>query len=111
MTIPTAPLLLLNATVLTSFGVFRHRRLSLAEACALVQELPWESAIGHPATARLVSAELDITCPTRRVAVEQRAGQPALVFRLNSRAPLGADHDDTTLRTIGHHWTLMERLE
>ena len=111
MTTPTAPLLLLNATVLTSFGVFRHRRLSLDEARALVHALPWESAVGHAATARLVSAELGIACPMRRVNVEQQVGQPALVLRLDSRAPLGADYDDAMLRTVGHHWTLLQRLE
>jgi hypothetical protein len=104
------PLLILNSAVLTEVGTFTHRRLTLRDARSLVESRPWLSAIGHEATARLISALLGIHCPSERREVRQQVGQQAVVFRLSRRAPLGADFSTSELKALGHEWTLIERL-
>jgi hypothetical protein len=104
------PLLLLNSAVLTEFGTFAHRRLTLREARALVERRFWLSAIGHEATARAISNLLGIECPSERCEMRQRVGQQALVFRLRRRSPIGVDLSGSELEAVGHEWTLIDRL-
>jgi len=105
------PLLLLNSAVLTAYGTFRHRQVSVEEARQLVRANSWDCAIGHDATARLVSMQLGIPCRPARIEVIQQVGQMALVIRLDNRAPSGRDLDESALEQIGYHWAVIERLE
>ncbi|WP_374488979.1 STIV orfB116 family protein [Zoogloea sp.] len=107
-----SPLVLLNAPILTSTGVFRATGVSLEEAQARVIRQGFESAIGHAPTALLLSELLGIDCPMRRIEFRQQPGQAALVFRLASRLEEGrvlANREE--IMAVGFSFMLIERLE
>lgn len=106
------PILLLNAPIVTSLGLFRHTAVSVEQARALLHGQPFESAIGHALTAQAISTLLQIHCPMRRNEVAQGRGQRAIVFRLRRRLPEGAVLSSVAeLEEIGFEFTLLERME
>jgi len=106
------PILLLNSAILTSVGLFRLSKISLAAARAMVQEHAFQSAIGHALTAKAVSTHLQIDCPFHRHDAAQAIGQNAIVFRLDRRLPEGAVLSTLAeIEAVGFSFSLLERLE
>ena len=66
----------------------RVRPVSLEEAKSLLQE-GFESAVGHPSTAEVLSALLGLPVEARRVAIALGPGDRALVFQLAVRLAEG----------------------
>lgn len=83
------PLGLLNAPVLTNDGTYTVVTVGLANAREMAARNRLESAIGHEATARILSVLLGVDCPMNRRQFKQQPGQLALVFRLKQRLPEG----------------------
>lgn len=105
-----SPVWLLNTPLVTNEGHYVVRRLRGAEARKLVHTHGSESAIGHAATAALVSELLDVDCPLRRVEFRQEPGQRALVFRLNHRLAEGKVLScRADLEEVGYSFWLMVR--
>jgi hypothetical protein len=105
------PVVLLNAPVLTSTGLFRAREVGLDEAQARVARVGFESAIGHAFTAQILSELLEIDCPMHRIEFRQQPGQEALVFRLARRLEEGqvlASREE--IAAVGFSFMLIERL-
>lgn len=67
----------------------RVKRVSIEEAKALLKE-GFVSAVGHEATAALMTELLGVTIPVNRVAVRMRHGDRGLHFVLLARLPEGA---------------------
>ena len=103
-------LTLLNSAVITAPGTYRLAPLSVETARRLVRARPWQSAIGHAATAQLVSELLGLSVPWRRIAYRQEIGADALVFRLDRRAPEGVVLTRAEIEEAGYGWTLLTRL-
>jgi hypothetical protein len=87
-------LVLLNTSILTSYGTFSYTRLSLEEARSLVREFQQagktiESAIGHESTADLLTMLLEFPVEVNRMDFKQRIDDTGLVFKLKGRAPEG----------------------
>lgn len=80
---------LLNSAVLTADGEYEMRSITLEAARALLRQRGFASALGHEATAHVMSALLGIDCPVRRVTYRQPRGASALVLRLNQRLDQG----------------------
>jgi hypothetical protein len=80
---------ILNAPVLTGYGVFRYRKSELQEVKELLATNNFVSAVGHEATAKLMSEIIGISIPVNRIAVEMLHGDVAVVFRLLQRIPEG----------------------
>lgn len=92
---------LLNAPILTAYGKWEFEGpLALTEARRRLQRVSLESAIGHASTAALMSRLLETDIPCRRVTVQMRPGDGALVFRLLQRIPEGKVLSDDELAEL-----------
>lgn len=104
-------LALLNTSILTAYGTFEYRKISLQEAIGLCQSTEWEpiSYIGHESTAQLLSTLLDVEVPMNRQAYRQEPGDVALVFKLNGRPPEGTILSLEDIQAIGYEFGLLRR--
>lgn len=109
-------LVFLNAPVLTSYGDFRFERLNLDEAKDLIKEFhsdetkSVESAIGHSATAEILSELLEFKVETNRIEFFQRAEDAVLVFKLKRRASEGAVLNQLEIEEIGYEFGLLTKV-
>lgn len=104
------PLWLLNAPVLTNDGNYSFITLDLASARELAGQGSVESAIGHEATARILSELLGVDCPMNRRQFRQQPGQVALVFRLKQRPPEGTVLTRVEdIEAVGYEFAMLTR--
>jgi hypothetical protein len=101
---------LLNTSVLTSYGSFTYKPLTLEEARRLAAE-GFESAIGHPETAEVLSELLTTPVPVNRIDYTQQPGEKAIVFKLKSRVPAGTILSRREIEEIGYEFGLLTRTE
>ena len=109
-----AKLTLLNTGILTSFGTYTYELLTLEEACALLRQFQQEgktiqSAIGHQATAELLSGLLNYPVAVNRMDFRQTVETAALVFKLKGRVPEGKVLSREELEAIGYEFGLLTR--
>ncbi len=103
-------LYLLNAPVVTDYGEWRFEGpLSLEQAQALAAG-GFVSAIGHEATAMVLSHLLRQPVPVARISVSLMPGDRALVLRLKNRLPEGTVLSEEELQSIGYELGLLTRL-
>lgn len=101
---------LLNSPILTTYGDYRFEGpLALATARQFVMQ-PVHSAIGHPATAEFLTAQLGRPVPLHRAAVRMQPGDQALVLRLLDRLAEGQVLDAQALSAAPHEFGLLTRL-
>lgn len=101
---------LLNSPVLTAHGRWRYDALDLAAARAFAAAAPFESAVGHAATAHHLTAMLGVAVPCARVAVRMQPGDRALVFCIGQRLSEGQVLDEAALAALPQSFSLLERL-
>mgnify|MGYP000269760023 CR=1 FL=1 len=70
-------------------ALIEYKKLIVEEAKTLIREKKFISAVGHTATAELLSKLLDVEIPTNRITVELHPGDEILCFGLRSRLPEG----------------------
>ncbi len=109
-------LLFLNASILTTYGLYRYEPVTPEAAQRLIAEFrragrPLYSAVGHRATAALMTRLLGIEVPFNRVTVEHLVGESAIVLRLNQRPPEGLVLSIADIEAIGYELGLVTRLE
>lgn len=112
----TRKITLLNSSILTDYGTYQYRPLTLDEARAIVADAraagdEIESAIGHQSTAELLSALLGVAVETNRIEYRQRKGDVALVFKLSKRPPEGVVLTRDELEKLGYEFGLLTRLD
>ncbi len=66
------------------------RPISLEEVKSLLQGGNYVSAVGHPATAEVLTALLGVEVPPNRVQIKLGVGDTLVVFQLLTRLPEGA---------------------
>jgi hypothetical protein len=103
-------LTLLNTSILTNFGSYNYREITLEQARELVNSNQFQSAIGHQSTADIMTTILEVEVPLNRIQYAQGQGETALVFKLNGRAPEGAILSVEELQQIGFTWGILERI-
>lgn len=105
------PLAILNTALATADGDYTVRTISLDEARQLLAERGnrVNSAVGHQATADILSVLLDVPVPVNRQMYEQQQGETTLVFKLNGRAPEGVVLDRDEVERIGYTLKAMTR--
>lgn len=105
------PVVLLNGPVVTSTGLFGVSQVTVDEARHLVHLHGWVSAVGHEATAAVLSRILRVNVLMNRVEYQQQVGQLAIALTLNQRAPEGQVLSVEEMLKIGFSLLLLERLE
>ncbi len=114
--LPSGRLLFLNASILTTYGLYRYEPVTPEAAQRLIAEFrqagrPLYSAVGHRATAALMTRLLGIEVPFNRVTIEHLVGESAIVLRLHQRPPEGMVLSIADIEAIGYELGLVTRLE
>ena len=104
-------ILLLNAAIMTANGTFRLSNISLEDVKEMLTEENIISAIGHNATAEIMSELVGIAIPTNRIQAKQEAGQKAIIFKLLKRPEEGKILNREEIEEIGYEFLLLERLD
>lgn len=101
---------ILNTSILTEFGNYVYREITLKEAQELLQE-EYASAVGHESTCEVLSRLLLVEVPVNRIQYSQLSGTSALVFKLNGRIPEGKILTRDEIEQIGYKFGLLTRVE
>lgn len=105
-------LVLLNAPILTAYGKFEFMSLSVDEARETIRKAELvESAIGHAATAEIMSRLLNYKIETNRIEFFQKVDDAALIFKLKKRIGEGQVLNAEEIEKIGFEFGLLKRLE
>ncbi len=102
---------LLNTSILTAYGTFDFQPVSLFEAKELVTGAEIISAIGHLATADVLSDLLDIEVKPNRIEFSQSVDDIALIFKLKTRIPEGKVLNRAEIEAIGYEFGILRRLK
>jgi hypothetical protein len=103
------PVAILNGAIITADGEYSCRTISLEEVKKLIQSSPGIiSAVGHQATAEIITDLLDIKVNFNRINF-QEAGQQALIFKLKSRPSEGIILSRAEIEEIGYRFQLLSR--
>ncbi|HLM61008.1 MAG TPA: DUF1874 domain-containing protein [Pyrinomonadaceae bacterium] len=104
-------LVLLNAPVLTTFGKFDFAPISVDEARKIIGEAETvESAIGHAATAEIMTRLLDYKVETNRIEFFQTAEDITLIFRLKRRIGEGKVLSAEEIEEIGYEFGMLKKI-
>jgi len=100
-----------SAPSVTNAGTYTYKVISIAEAKWLISQQGMISAVGHEATAKLLTELLGAYIMENRIFVTMNVGDKAITFRPLQRIPEG-----TVIRTvdelkkIGYELGLIERI-
>lgn len=70
----------------------------------------FQSAIGHQATAEILSELLSVPVGVNRIEYSQQVGERAIVFKLRGRVPEGCILTRNQIEEIGYDFGLLERI-
>lgn len=107
-------LYLLNSPILTGYGVWRFEGpLTPEQARQRLEGQTYTSAIGHPASARLLQSLLGLPVALARITAKMQPGDSALVLRLLERQPEGVVLNDEQLLRVPYElsWLHYQNLE
>jgi hypothetical protein len=104
------PVAILNGAIITAEGEYACRTINLEDARKLIQSAPEViSAVGHQATAEILTDLLGTEITLNRINFHQEAGQQALVFKLNSRPAEGVILSRKEIEEFGYQFQLLSR--
>jgi len=105
------PVALFNGPICTTTGLFRVTIVDVEEARELIQDFGFVSAVGHAASAEVLSSILRADVPMNRIEYVQKVGQKAIALKLKIRPEEGRILTATEMFHIGFDLLLMERLD
>jgi hypothetical protein len=98
---------LLNCAILTGGqGLYSYGPITVQEAREKISS-GFESAIGHKATAEVLSTLLETEVPANRIQYKQEIGRQAIVFSLNKRIEEGRILSVQEIEEIGYTFNLL----
>lgn len=101
---------LLNTSIITTDGEYILSSISLERAMEILDGTIIDSAIGHDATAQIMSDLLDVDVPVNRQMFSQKVGQRAIVFKLHGRPQEGKILNCDEIEAIGYDFKVLTRL-
>lgn len=102
---------ILNAAVITNYGVFKYIPITLSETKQMLKEEKHICAIGHDSTAQLFSLITEYEVEPNRLQVKMEKGDTAIVFWANRRLPEGyVVQTVEELQEIGFTFGLIEMI-
>jgi hypothetical protein len=102
----------LNAPIVTNDGFYNWRKSSLPEISHLLDEqisagTQTVSAIGHKATAEILSYLLNYDIPVNRIQVQMKKGDIAIVFKLKQRIEEGKVLSREEIEKVGYEFGIL----
>jgi hypothetical protein len=108
---PEMTLYIINAPILTEYGLWEFSGpLSIDEARTMLAH-NFVSAIGHEASAKLLSQILNIPIPVNRIQIKMKPGDKALILRLLQRLPEGKVLNESELKRLDFELGLLKFLK
>lgn len=101
---------LISAPILSGYGTYNYRKITLETARRLLSS-GFVSAIDDEITAKILSELLRIHIPVRRTKVSISLGDNAIVFRILKKIPKGEVITTRNLLEIQYELGLLERIE
>lgn len=105
------PIVLFNGTVATTNGLYEVSDIDTHMARTLLKQYGFISAIGHEATATIMSELLEQPIKMNRIQFYQQVGQIAIVFKLDERPSEGIVLNREEVERIGYCLKQMIRLK
>lgn len=99
----------LGSSIVTADGLYVRKAIGLGRARELVRR-GFVSYVGHPATCEILTSLLGVEVPMNRSQFSQRAGQKALIFKLNGCPAPGVELSKEELEKIGFSFFELTRL-
>jgi len=100
---------LLNSPILTSYGRFEFSGPITIDQAKRILKQGYESAIGHQATADVLSVLFDESIEVKRQAINMCVGDKALIFRLLTRIKEGVVLSQQELLRLPFELSLLEK--
>jgi hypothetical protein len=75
-------------------------KIDLETARRIIKEMPFVSAVGHEATAKVLTELLGVEIPHNRIAVKMKEGDAGLHFVLRTRLPEGKVLSEEELKAL-----------
>ena len=102
-------LYVMNTTMMPNpEGTYKSNLISLQEAKELIKAGDFTSAVGHPATAELMSDVLNADIPFNRMTVSLKSGDNMLCLKLKPRLGEGVIiKNKTDLESVGYDFVLI----
>lgn len=107
----TLKVVLLNGTIATTNGLYEVSDVDIHTARTLLKKHGYISAIGHEATAAIMSELLEQPIEMNRIQFFQEVGQIAIVFKLNERPSEGVVLNREEVERVGYCLKQMIRLK
>ena len=105
------PVAILNCAIITSDGIYECYDCTLDDARKIVKgDYGYISAVGHEATAQILTELLGVEIPMNRIEFKQQDNQMALVFKLNGRIPEGQILSREEIEKIGYSFKTLYKL-
>lgn len=101
---------LLNSPVLTSYGTFEFSGPLAIEDAKKILAQGFESAIGHQATADVLSVLFNMPIEVKRQAISMNEGDKAVIFRLLTRIDEGAVLSQQELSKLPFELSILTKL-
>ncbi|TCT15406.1 uncharacterized protein DUF1874 [Natranaerovirga pectinivora] len=97
--------------MVTTNGLYSVEDIDVETAKVYVKENGFISAVGHEATAEILSEILESSIPMNRIQFQQEVGQIAIIFKLNIRPDEGVILNKEEIHKVGFSLKKMLRIE